>query len=95
MAVNALKNVSQCSTKNEDGVSEGEEEILSARVQVVKVCMKLSTKKVVRRRYPKMFLHLLTLFRDQMPEYENHRVTRVDVITAVDVISVDAQAEPC
>ena len=30
-----------------------------------------------------------------MPEYENHRVTRVDVITAVDMVSVDAEAEPC
>ena len=26
MAVSALKNVSQCSTKNEEGVSEGEED---------------------------------------------------------------------
>ena len=94
MAVSALKNVSQCSTKNEEGVSEGEDYLTSAEVEFVKVCMKLSTKKV-RRRYPKMFLHLLTLFRDQMPENEDHRVAGVDVITAVDVISVDAQAEPC
>ena len=30
-----------------------------------------------------------------MAEYENHGVTRVDVVAAVDVISVDAEAEPC
>ena len=46
MAVSALKNVSQCSTKNEDGVSEGKEEgdRLSAEVESANFALKRRTK---------------------------------------------------
>ena len=52
MAVSALKNVSQCSTKNEDGVSEeNEEEDILLELEFVKVCMKLSTASKVEDNY--------------------------------------------